>query len=356
MTEKETNEIITIGLNTLGFGNPDSSISREKQLASGELLPEVDEVAQEFILSKEGLIDVQVADDGCIDGRHATAVTMLRENGERYTSVVELTDHERAKVAGGGYITTSAMWLGVGERGENPESDFLKIGATLAENGIFCGGHTGPHIHVDAEGNETNTDCGANDKMPLILENALTLMGEDENGEEKPLIIDATKALIETAGLVFNKDTFNGVLSNWADALNDEGYFPGSDGRKRLSAMIASQDENKKVYGEGKAIDGTKDLEGDHNEDYILVNYIQGKTFSQGKMLQHLQEKFPNLSDKQLAQAFVVDAWRVVELAQASVSTDDFEAAVYAGVMYQVATAATLTDGTLQMFAYTEEK
>jgi hypothetical protein len=83
------------------------------------------------------------------------------------------------------------------------------------------------------------------------------------------------------------------------------------------------------------------------------VNYIDGTTFSQGALAETLREAFPDKDDKNLAQAFVVDVWRVLKLAQASVVEDEFETALYAGVAYQVATAATLTDGSLKMFAYT---
>lgn len=56
-----------------------------------------------------------------------------------------------------------------------------------------------------------------------------------------------------------------------------------------------------------------------------------------------------------LPQAFVVDAWRVVELAQlAGLSDETREAATYAAVLYQLATAATLTDGSQKIFAYTK--
>jgi hypothetical protein len=73
---------------------------------------------------------------------------------------------------------------------------------------------------------------------------------------------------------------------------------------------------------------------------------------SQVKFAHTLSEEFPERASENLAQAFVVDAWRIVELAEASVEKDEVEEAIYAGVMYQVATAATLTDGSLRTFIY----
>lgn len=164
------------------------------------------------------------------------------------------------------------------------------------------------------------------------------------------------KALIETAGLEFNTETFEGVLANWEATLADDAYFEGSTGASRLQRILATQAAASEIEGGRKPVAVTKHLDGDHNEDYIIVNYVKGKTFSQGILAEKLRAEFTDKEDKNLAQAFVVDAWRVVELAQAAAEEEDFEAALYAGVMYQVATAATLTDGSLPIFAYTEAK
>lgn len=178
------------------------------------------------------------------------------------------------------------MRLGVGRCGDSIDDDLALVGSDLAEKEIYCGVHSGAHQHGEG------TDCGANDKFALILENGL-----------------------------------------------------------KFSDQITASTE---AAGEEKPLAVTKRLDGDHNEDYIIVNYVEGTTFSQGAFADTLRESFPDKDDKNLAQAFVVDAWRVVELAKASVPEDEFETAMYAGVAYQVATAATLTDGTLKMFAYTQ--
>jgi hypothetical protein len=163
----------------------------------------------------------------------------------------------------------------------------------------------------------------------------------------------STGALVQAAGLEFHPEVLERVLANWKAALEDEPYFAGSTGASRLKTILATQAAATEVAGEERPLAVTKHLGGDHNEDYIIVNYIDGTTFSQGALAETLREAFPDKDDKNLAQAFVVDVWRVLKLAQASVVEDEFETALYAGVAYQVATAATLTDGSLKMFAYT---
>ena len=359
MTELEPKEIVIEELEPLGFGNPESSISRKKQLENGELSPEVDAFAQEFIKSGKAIVSITEIDDGCIDGRKAVEITYRDENGELKTVILENDGHERAKVAGGGYITSQAMRLGVGIKGETAHEDTLKVGTDLSEKGIFCGAHTGPHTQAEGA-----TDCGANDKMELILANGLN-KETDENGEEieggQYLILAATKKLIETAGLTFNEDIFNKVIANWRAVLEDKNYFGRSSGKERLQAAIDVQQEASIKKGGPKPVAVTKNLRGDHKEDYIVVNYIKGKTFSQNLLQKELVNEFTKPEDENqdnpnLAQTFVVDAWRIVELAQAAVEEDDVETAIYAGVMYQIATAATLTDGTLKMFTVTEQK
>ncbi len=319
----------------MGYGNAESSISRTKQLESGELPVEVDASAQEFIVSKEGFRAVDDIDDGCIDGRET--VELYTVNGE--TQPADSSNHERAKVAGGGYITGQAIRLGVGARGASIDADLLNLGTDLAEQGVYCGAHSGAHKHGEG------TDCGANDKLPLILHNAIAYREQ---------ISGTTKALIEQAGLEYKQEVLDQVLANWEDTLSDETYFEGSTGASRLSAILSTQ----AVLGESegrKPVAVTKHLAGDHNEDYIIINYVAGTTFSQNAMHSALKEKFSELPDENLAQAFVVDAWRVVELANAAVETEDTEAAIYAGVAYQLATAATLTDGSLKIFVHDAE-
>ncbi len=323
-------------LSAMGYGNPDAAISYEKKRTSGELPPEVDEAAQEFIKSGEGLVAVQEQDDGCIDGRPTGALYLLNSSELTDLTPTEGSSHERAKVAGGGYFTGQAIRLGVGVRGVSMDADLAALGTDFSEKSIYCGAHSGAHQHGEG------TDCGANDKFVPILKNALVF---------KDQLAQTTEGLLGLIDVPFNQEAFDSVIEHWGEALNDETYFADSTGASRLETVLEVQ--AAAAEGEANLPAVTKHLEGDHQEAYIAVNFVEGTTLSQGALLQTLRKEFPGIADEMLPQAFVVDAWRVAELASAA--SDDMHAteALYAGVVYQLATAATLTDGSLKVIAYT---
>lgn len=356
MIEKEHEEKPTVTvIEPMGYGNPDAAISHEKKTKSGELRPEIDTAAQEYLKSGEGLIAVHEHDDGCIDGRcteHVYASTdelkdlvddnselFVTESGEFYFKKSDSSNHERAKVSGGGYITGQAIRLGAGVRGDSIDSDLATIGTDFAEKDIVCGAHSG--AHMAGEG----TDCGANDKFRIILENASVY---------KENLRETTEGLLGLIGAEFNEDTFNTVIDNWASVAADDSYFAESTGKTRLNTVLATQAALAETATEEKPPAVTKHLRGDHNEAYIVVNFVEGKTLSQNALLEVLRKEFPGVPDAELPQAFVVDGWRVAELANAAVEDGKKEAGLYAGVIFQLATAATLTDGSLKVFAYTE--
>lgn len=110
-----------------------------------------------------------------------------------------------------------------------------------------------------------------------------------------------------------------------------------------------------------------KHLRGDHKEDFIVINYVAGKTFSQAVMRRELKTSFPDMPDHMLPQVFVVDVPRIIQLAGVIAekniaalrdSRPDVEnpfefataVALQAGISYQLATACTLTDGSLRTF------
>lgn len=336
--EKENETTLTITeIGPLKYGNPDATISYEKKLASGELTQPVADRVAELLGSGELLVAVDNQDDGCIDGRPTESVLFIDENGEFTTHESDNHGHERAKVAGGGYFTATAMRLGAGYKGESIDDDILTAGSELTIKGVFCGAHTGEHQHGEA------TDCGANDKLLSILYAALQF--EDE-------IADTTRALIEQAGMEYNPETFKAVIAKWQTVVGDEDYFAESAGGSRLSAVEAIMASAHNATSHEKPLSVIKKLSGDHKEIGLVVNYVQDKTFSQVALADELKKSFPEIEAKGLPQTFVVDAWRLVELAKASVQPEEFETALYAGVMYQAATAATLTDGSLPTFIY----
>lgn len=343
MATKEKYEIkyAITEVEALGYGNPDSPISYEKQIESGELPTEVAAYAAELIGSGECMVDVTEADDGCIDGRPAvklssiTSSAEVRESPDKYDG----EGHNRYKVAGGGYMTGLAMRHALGQHAATPGDDIRTLGAAFAEAGVVCGAHEDTH----ATGG--GTGCGANDKYRLILQNA---------GKFNDQIAATTQALLGVGGVEFRDTAYDASAMHWQAIANDEQYFADETGRKRFDAIV---DVIADVQGDNeRPVAVSKLLDGDHKEDFIVVNYVEGKTLSQQLLQQKLKQQFPDLPSEKLAQAFVVDVPRIVELAKSIASTDEeFLAALHAGVAYQLATAATLTDGTLRNMLVTAD-
>lgn len=336
-TEYEKNPTMLIQeIKPLGYGNPDASISYAKQIESGELRPEVARKAVELIMSGECLVDVTEQDDGCIDGRTAAEVMFVNDEGEIETRPIMDDAHERQKVAGGGYLTALAMYRALQGSSEHIDKDLARTVKHLSEQGVFCGAHTGAH------GSDEKTDCGANDRVAEIFENG--------DHYQKQISADVA-ALLGVAGLDYDATVMQRVVSGWSMTLSEAEYFEGSTGTSRLDAIMGSIQALTAAQKPTRPLAVLKHLTGDHNEDFIYINYIEGKTFSQAKFREKLAEVFPDLRSSELAQIFVVDVPRIVTLAQAMGSNEEErEIALYAGVAYQLATAATLTDGTLRNF------
>lgn len=332
MNQTTVNELLP-----LGFGNPESSISRVKQLNTGELTPELEDAAAEIIMAQTCLVEVTERDDGCIDGRAAVRVSYIDKNGERQEASVNMDDaHERAKVAGGGYLTSLAMQLALHPPAEGIERVLSYVVRALADKGMFCGFHTGDHQKDDT------TDCGANDKFETILTTALTF--------HQP-IADVTGALVSVAGASYDADLQQKIYENWSIAADAPHVFEASTGQSRSDTIFAAIADIQHVENTERPVAVSKHLEKDHKEDFIIINFVTGKTFSQAELRRLLKEQFPDVEDPKLPQAFVVDAWRIAELAEAlSHTPDENQLMLQAGVSYQLATAATLTDGSLRVF------
>lgn len=341
MQEKEQTQEITVEhLGRMLYGTEGAAISLDAYRESAEFDPEIDALFWEIVKSGEAVTAVTDTDDGCIDGRLAVKV-MFDGDGKLRVEVVADAEHQRAKVAGGGYMTGLAMRLGAGIRSGSVDDDITQTGETLAKKGIYCGAHNATHVHT-----EGGTGCGANDSFPLILHNALAF----REGVEK-----TTAALLTQAGVEFDKVTFDNVLDNWEETISDPSYLSTSSGTSRLQRILNLQIEQSELATTRKPVAVTKELGGSHREIAIIANYLQGTTINQGAIAQKLSETFEtkeSFDAETLPQAFVVDAWRIVELAGAAVDETQTMDALYAGVMYQVATAATLTDGSLEMFSY----
>ncbi len=330
-------EIEPMGYGTLG------KISYKDKVESGQFPAEVTTYTAELISRGECMVPITDRDDGCIDGRAATSALWRTPKGE-VKKLLKPGKHARAKVAGGGYITTVSMECALGSHNDKIDVELGEVAKHLADQDIVCGTHTGDH---NPEG---KTDCGANDNLQAILEKSI-----DEFGN-----IEATmKYVFDKVGLPYSEDAFHDVNRGWVGTAQHEAYFAASNGESRFKVIMSKIADVQAGQNEDYPVSTSKHLEGSHNEGFIVLNFAEGKTFSQPLLRQKLHEQFPALAEEQLPQAFVVDVPRIVQLAEAMAANrpDDarseqhrFDICLYAGIAYQFATAATLTDGSLRTF------
>ena len=328
-------------LGALNFGNPDAKISLKQKVEKGALSQELLSAVGEIIRSGECMVDITEADDGCVDGRIASSILFLDEEGSWQENAIDNPeDHQRSKLAGGGYLTGVHMRRGMGLSRGHVDEDLAQVIDDLADENIFCGLHTGDH------GSETGTDCGANDKADSI--NAIREQFIEQ--------IDAsTHALLAEAGVVADVE----AITDAKNALTPtDGYFGNSTGASRFALAQKKLQDIQMAKAEDHPVAVSKHLGGSHGEIGLIVNYAEGKTFSQAAFTRALAIRFPEIAAGDLPQMFVVDVPRIVKIAQALSSraqSDNtelaFQRALYAGVDYQVSTLATLTDGSLPMYA-----
>lgn len=342
MTYEKEMTVKVLELSPLGYGNSESKIRYERE-TDPEVMGAMKEATSEFIKSGNGLVDISEKDDGCIDGRTAMSVTYVDQSGASRTVEVafdvEVAGHERYKVAGGGYITALAMELAVHPPAEGVVTVLRSVATSLAERGVYCGGHTGEHEDTEAR----TTDCGARDKEEPILETSLIYKDD---------VSQSTKLVCETAGRSYSEQAQSTVYENWAYALSKDSFFENSTGSSQAKAISDFIKEAQLAAGQEHPLAVSKKLRGDHNERFIVANFVEGKTFSQKLLRDHLRKLFPDMDESEYPQAFVVDVPRIIELAQALYSDEtEQQIAVQAGTTYQFGTAATLTDGSLRVVA-----
>lgn len=342
MTYEKEMTVKVLELSPLGYGSSESKIRYERD-TDPEVMGAMKEATAEFIQSGKGLVDITEKDDGCIDGRTAMSLTYIdRMGASRTVEVVfdvEEASHERYKVAGGGYITALAMELAVHPPAEDVDTVLRGVATSLAERGIYCGGHTGEHENAEA----CTTDCGARDKEEPILETSLIYKDD---------VSLSTKLVCETAGRTYSEPVQSTVYENWAYALSNESFFGGSNGSSQAEAIYDFIKEAQAANGVDRPLAVSKKLRGDHNERFIVANFVEGKTFSQKLLRDHLRKMFPDIDESEYPQVFVVDAPRIIELACALYDDESQQQiAIQAGMTYQFGTAATLTDGSLRVMA-----
>lgn len=245
------------------------------------------------------------APSSCIDGRACIACMDGSEP--------EL----RPGVAGGGMMTAYAAaeltgWFG--DAAGSSEEKIAAVHAQLLGYGIVSGGH------CDEAASEHNFDggktgCGANDRMPEILQRvhsdntviaslSETLLGEAFNAAHTAY--RSEKALADD-------------LADWRpQAMVDE---LGAKESQRSIEILAS--DHSETHG--------------HKESFVVFNYVENTTVDRDTLVLETGK-----------QVFDVDVWYLEKLANAMAPADDAEAVsrqLHAMVAYQVATYLTLCDG-----------
>lgn len=250
-----------------------------------------------MVNSPDFLIDVTTQSDGCGDGR---SVSRVFEN-----EVVVNVDNTRKKVFGGGAAMMAAGLIGSGSaNGKTVDETFSHGMSLMRARGMDFGAHTDNH----AEG--ANSGCGAIDKAPVAIANItkfqdqirdnMLLLGQD------PEITDV-------------------VLKNFAEYATEIADQTDYQGAKVMDEIMKS----------GKMV---KELADAHLEARVYLNFVPGKTVNQELIRRVTNDK---------AQAFSVDVWRMVEIAQGAFPNDEItqKVAVASQVAYTLGVAATLTQG-----------
>jgi hypothetical protein len=303
----------------LGFGKGSISHDDRTDVDAGLLAKVEAAVTSEDILvpvdkDKSGnMLD----DDGCGDGR---GVRRVLEGATKEHS----RSLNRAKVFGGGSAMVAAIFIGIGKaKGKTLSEIFTMAIASLHERFASFGAHTDTHAQGD------NTGCGAIDKAPAIIINAVEFQRE---------ISGAIASLgIDISGL-------DAIFSRYQD------FAARVQGQTYIANEVMQE-----IASKGKII---KELDADHREMYIVLNTKYGYTVN--------QRLIREVSDGKV-QVFAVDVWRLQELvrklypidlaAEESLqqkTLDTQHIAFLAELVYTLSVAATLTKGDLPVYVVSE--
>lgn len=315
MTPKEI-QVDCIAPEGLGYGQ--GSISVNERLENPEDLRESDiNKTREIIESQVSMVLINSNDDGCPDGREASAI-IEGVNEERVEA-----DLVRAKVFGGG--STMAMSAIVGNGAINPKEESLTDAFEYAifrleEVGLNYGGHS--HVTVG----EGKSGCGAIDEAPAILSN--TEVYETEIADNIRALVDPEQNRAELDGMIETAMTNFKELSDsqQSESETEEPYKGG----KILSKLLH---RNKKIA----------ELKGGHNEVAVVINTdMEDMTFDQEAVRKSTEGR---------AQVFPIDVPRLKEISQSMFEYEpDQKRAVISMLIYSLSTAATLTKGDLPVF------
>lgn len=343
-------------LGSLGYGNPDASIGFDKIIERKNIPKEIVDFGRELLTGGECMVDVNRKDDGCMDGRSSAEIVYPSEVSDtgfeqvKVDSVAKVLNHNRYKLAGGGYITAFAMQLALEPEVTELSTDLERAVNRLSEEDVYCGIHT-----ADCNGDEASTGCGASDKIQKILRRALSL--KDEVNSTIESVFDQLK-------MPFDPDAAKRADDGLEVTLGHRDYFENSNGKSRFEVIMRKIAELNKSKNNGdRPLAVCKGLKGEHKELYAIINTAEGKTFSQAKFTMKIQDKIRELylgiTDEQVSditpEVFSIDVPRVVQLAKIMAKgrpneEEAYQTALYAGLSFQFATAAELTDGTLENY------
>jgi len=288
-----------------GFGFGIGQISRQTQLATGELTSDKESEGISYIInSPDAFVAVDKSDDGCSDGRIAAYAEQLQADGSIEYAEVLL---HRAKIFGGGVMMTVAGKIGSGVIAPTAFAQFDNSINFLQAKHTKFGAHDDEHATGD------NCGCGAIDRYPDNLRSTQLFKTEIKN------------CLESLFGEDFNDNVYEEVSENFRQslfAIDDQTPYSGKEVRTAIGNT-------------GAVI---KRLTGTHQEDFVVINFIKDTTLNQAGLM-HATDG--------TVQAFCVDAWRLQEYAQliADGDAEQEQKALYGMLAYTLATSGTLTDG-----------
>ena len=271
----------------------------EEAITSGDLLVPVDS-------NTEGQM---VDDDGCGDGRVWKRV--FQGPVEKFRSL------RRPKVFGGGPAMATASLIGLGEaEGKSLKTAFSAGIGLLKKSKIDFGGHT------DSQSHGLNCGCGAIDKAPAVIANIVKYADHIKN---------------TILGLGIESDRLDEIVDNYKDyaAEIDE------NGAEYSGSVVMDE-----IIDSGRIV---KELDGTHNEMFIILNNVNGRTID--------QDRVRELSEGDI-QAFVVDVWRLKDISNRLYADESAEVkhqAFLSELFYTFGVAATLTKGDLPVYAVSQQ-
>lgn len=229
----------------------------------------------------------------CIDGRSPKdGFTDFTPNAAGGTETLLIADE----------LTTQRFYDG----DDDTSDDYARLIDFLQEHGCRCGGHVDDCVDSVASG------CGANDKLPAIIQ----FIAEHD---------DVVRQAVEAIGVNVHDNFHQQIVSQARELKTKKRYANGADMLKVL----------QKKAGE-KVVDA---LVGKHNEVVAVINMQPSTTLNRPALLQEFGEMY---------QAFNVDVWSFAEAARL-IAPDNPEMLELAMAYYNLATAYVLGGQNLRL-------